>query len=305
MAKRTDDLFRSEAFLLKDWRERKKIASANLFYSQAESSTEGTFVALDEVGRGCVAGPIVVCATLWQQADAGHEFSEWVKVLRDSKKMTQKSREQCFATAASRGFLARHDQWENPPEIPSFGQQHRVPEPGWDLRLPEQVCKWTENLLKAELIKKPQKSLRVPAFSLVSAQIGFADASEIDAFGIIPALGIAASRAMSQFAGECTPEVIFFDGHRPTALEAPWADIPQILVTKGDDLLKSISASSVIAKVVRDRWMKNYSKLLPTYFFDEHCGYGTEKHRQALLSYGPSSLHRLSFLGNICPESVR
>ncbi|NBW81947.1 ribonuclease HII [bacterium] len=98
-----------------------------------------------------------------------------------------------------------------------------------------------------------------------------------------------------------SPAALFFDGHRPLALSHRWTDTPQIMVTKGDDLLKSISASSVIAKVVRDRWMEMYACRFPFYLFNEHRGYGTEKHREALLKHGLSPLHRKTFLKNICP----
>jgi len=132
--------------------------------------------------------------------------------------------------------------------------------------------------------------------------LGCATAGEIDAHGIIPSLGLAASRALAQLPRQCEPAVVFFDGNRPIKLAEPWNELRQILVTKGDNLLKSISASSVIAKVVRDQWMQKYSEMFPNYAFEENRGYGTEKHRNAIEKHGPTPLHRRSFLKNLCPQ---
>ncbi|NBX16583.1 MAG: ribonuclease HII [Proteobacteria bacterium] len=296
------NLFGSESFLLADWRERSLRFPAGLHGANPPSVATDSFVSLDEVGRGCVAGPVVVCATLWQAGTVEKEFSDWVSGLRDSKKMSAKLRERSFITAENMNFLSNRTEWKTPPE-PRIKQKFSPQK----LQLPRQIVKWTDAKLKAELERRPKirAAADLPSYRLASCQIGFADAAEIDAFGIIPALGLAASRALHQIGTAEMPEVIFFDGHRPAALLPPWDALPQILVTKGDDLLKSISASSVIAKVVRDRWMNNYSNILPAYSFDTHCGYGTEKHRQAILKHGPSVLHRHSFLKNICPESVR
>lgn len=295
-------LFGSESFLLADWRERSIRFPAGLYDAKPPPVATNSFVSLDEVGRGCVAGPVVVCATLWQAGTIENDFSDWVSGLRDSKKMSAKLRESSFITAENRLFLSNRREWETPPE-PGMKQKFSPQK----LQLPRQIVKWKDSKLKAELEvwSKNRATSDFPTYRLASCQIGFADAAEIDAFGIIPALGLAASRALHQIGAKELPDVIFFDGHRPVALLPPWNALPQILVTKGDDLLKSISASSVIAKVVRDRWMNNYSNILTAYSFEKHCGYGTEKHRQAILKHGPSILHRHSFLKNICPESVR
>ena len=63
----------------------------------------------------------------------------------------------------------------------------------------------------------------------------------------------------------------------------------------GDGLHRHISAASIVAKVVRDHMMCEYSEKFPDYFFDLHKGYGTAKHREMLLKYGITPLHRKSY----------
>lgn len=74
--------------------------------------------------------------------------------------------------------------------------------------------------------------------------------------------------------------------------------IPYVSVIKGDAKIYSISAASIIAKVTRDRIMKEYDEIYPEYGFAQHKGYGTAKHIQAIKDYGPCLLHRKSFIKN-------
>lgn len=64
---------------------------------------------------------------------------------------------------------------------------------------------------------------------------------------------------------------------------------------KGDDLIPSISAASILAKTYRDEYMERMDIKYPGYGFAKHKGYGTEEHRDALLKLGISPIHRLSF----------
>lgn len=66
-------------------------------------------------------------------------------------------------------------------------------------------------------------------------------------------------------------------------------------LVRGDYKSAAVAAASVVAKVVRDRLMHSIAPVHPEYGFDTHVGYGTEAHREALRTYGPCSLHRLSF----------
>ncbi len=303
MAKTKSTSFQAETFLLSDWADRSDHLPADLFTSAAIPTQPTTFVSLDEVGRGCVAGPVVVCATLWQAGHLKKEFAEWVDTLRDSKKMSARSREDAFESALRETLLNPSRSWSEPPDPRLQSEKSGRKLTPEQLHLPHQVNKWTDKNLSEQLKMLSRKRASVQSYTLASACVGSASAAEIDQFGIIPALGMAASRALSDLPSAPRPQVVFFDGHRPISLISPWQDLPQILITKGDDLLKSISASSVIAKVIRDRWMEKYSTLYPSYFFEEHRGYGTEKHREAILRRGPTPLHRMTFLKNICPES--
>ena len=82
------------------------------------------------------------------------------------------------------------------------------------------------------------------------------------------------------------------------AVRIPQMDIPQIPVIKGDAKSLSIAAASVLAKVTRDRLMREYDKIMPEYGFASNKGYGSAAHIAALKQYGPSPIHRNSFIGN-------
>ncbi|MBI4599954.1 ribonuclease HII [Candidatus Uhrbacteria bacterium] len=66
-------------------------------------------------------------------------------------------------------------------------------------------------------------------------------------------------------------------------------------IVRGDDMIREISAASIIAKVARDRHITRLDKKYPEYGFDSHVGYGTKKHQEALLKYGVCEIHRTSY----------
>jgi len=260
------------------------------------------FAALDEVGRGCVAGPVVVCASLWVAGLPKAAFKSWSAAIRDSKKMSEAQREKTFTDGIESGHFVSQADWDEPPCAEENSSAENIAQQMRKLTRPQLVSAFTAQQLGA-LMKKPALSKEECEYALSGVFIGSVNATEIDRYGIIPSLGLAASRALEQIPQELAPSVLFFDGHRPLSLVPRWYSTPQILITKGDDLLKSISISSVIAKVVRDRWMVRYGHVYPRYDFASHRGYGTEKHQKALNEHGFTQLHRRSFLKNICPES--
>ncbi|MBM3382549.1 MAG: ribonuclease HII [Betaproteobacteria bacterium] len=263
------------------------------------------FISIDEVGRGCLAGPVVVCTTLWSSITHDDPLISWYPHLRDSKKLSGTKRDILFSDFIQHELLV--GSWKEPPELTarpltkSLGSGNKPP---MHLHSPLHSPPLVVKLNGADVQKTRASVKGCPNISmrLAAASIGSASAKEIDGFGVITALGMAASRALEALPKVQTPTVVFFDGNRPLKLTAPWFELPQLLVVQGDDHLKSISASSVIAKVVRDRWMENYSDSFPEFGFEENRGYGTELHRRALSKHGPTPLHRLSFLKNLCPE---
>ena len=85
--------------------------------------------------------------------------------------------------------------------------------------------------------------------------------------------------------------IILVDGNKTI----PNLSMEQYAVIGGDKLVKSISAASIVAKVTRDRMMKEFAILYPQYGLEKHMGYGTKVHMEALLKHGPCPIHRKSF----------
>ena len=92
---------------------------------------------------------------------------------------------------------------------------------------------------------------------------------------------------------KCVPEILLND-----AVTIPDIQIPQRPIIKGDAKSVSIAAASILAKVTRDRMMLAYDALFPEYGFASNKGYGTKEHIEAIKKYGPSPIHRKSFIGN-------
>ena len=109
---------------------------------------------------------------------------------------------------------------------------------------------------------------------------------------------LAMKRALASM-GATSEDHILVDGK----FSLPEDSLSQQAVIKGDDTSLSIAAASVLAKVLRDRRMQRLHEEFPHYGFDQHVGYGTEAHRQAILSHGPCSEHRKNFLTRILTGS--
>ncbi len=123
----------------------------------------------------------------------------------------------------------------------------------------------------------------------VAYGIGVVDPAEIDRLNIRQATFLAMRKALG--AMKITPDYLLVDGE-----ELPNSIYPQEAIIKGDDKSFTIAAASILAKVTRDRIMKAYHRQYPQYHFDQHKGYGTRLHRELILQYGPSPIHRRSFL---------
>lgn len=177
---------------------------------------------IDEVGRGCLAGPVYSAAVVLDQNTKfeSKDFNE----INDSKKLSEKKREKLF------DYII---------DISKFG-------------------------------------------------IGICSAEEIDHLGIQEAVKVSMIRAVESL--EIQPDHLLIDNMK---LEL---DIPQTSIIKGDQISKSISSASIIAKVSRDNLMKNQiSNNYPMYKFEKNKGYGTKEHMDAIKTFGITKQHRKSF----------
>lgn len=179
---------------------------------------------IDEVGRGAIAGPVMVGAVAIDASVAPIPTG-----LRDSKLMTPKRR---------------------------------------DAMVPI-VKEWA-----------------------LAWSVGAATADEIDTFGIVSALGLAASRALGSLG--VVPDVLIVDGNTGFLVAEPGG--PRIeLRIKADQDCASVSAASVIAKVQRDVLMTDLHAMHPQYGWDSNKGYGASVHTEAIKTHGLTDLHRRSW----------
>ncbi|NLL03137.1 MAG: ribonuclease HII [Clostridiales bacterium] len=178
-----------------------------------------TVCGIDEAGRGPLAGPVFAAAVILPM-----DFE--IEGLNDSKKLTQKKREQLF-----------------------------------------------------DIIVE----------NAVSYSIATATEMEIDEINILKATFLAMNRAVDGL--EVSPDIALIDGNQKPGLK-----IEERTMIKGDAKSVSIAAASILAKVSRDRYMIELSKIYPQYFFEKHKGYGTKLHYEMLEQHGISQVHRRTFL---------
>ncbi len=119
--------------------------------------------------------------------------------------------------------------------------------------------------------------------------VASASAEEIDELNILNATYLAMNRAISQLG--ISPDICIIDGNRDSGIEHE-----SVTAVGGDGRSENVAAASVIAKVTRDRYMEELAKRYPQYGFDKHKGYGTALHYEKLRQYGPSPVHRKTFL---------
>ncbi|MGM0426850.1 MAG: ribonuclease HII [Thermodesulfobacteriota bacterium] len=124
--------------------------------------------------------------------------------------------------------------------------------------------------------------------AVLTSAIGVVSHGFIDQFNVLRA-SLEAMRLAIQ-ALDPRPEFLLVDG-----IYSVNFPLPQKCLKKGDQLSRSISAASVLAKVYRDRIMKAYHKMYSIYGFDHNKGYGTRDHLEALRRYGPCPVHRVTF----------
>ncbi len=197
-----------------------------LYEQKATDAGYKVICGIDEAGRGPLAGPVHAAAVVLPM---GLE----IEGLNDSKKLTEKKREQLF----------------------------------------DIIC---------------EKAL--------DYSIGVATEQEVDEINILNATFLAMHRAVEGL--KTKPDYALIDGNQ-------YPKIPFVMeetVVKGDAKSMSIAAASILAKVSRDRFMLQKAKEYPQYQFEKHKGYGTKVHYEAIREYGPSPIHRLTFLKKLYGE---
>mgnify|MGYP000460322415 CR=1 FL=1 len=205
-----------------------------LFEFDAQIAAQGypLVCGVDEAGRGPLAGPVVAAAVILPPQEQLLERWPQLAQLNDSKKLSEKKREQLF----------------------------------------EPICQ-----------------------AAVAYGIGQADCGEIDRLNILNATFLAMSRAVQQLEENFSlhPDILLVDGNRDPKIMQPTQT-----VIKGDANSAAIAAASVLAKVTRDRMMVYYDSIYPEYGFASNKGYGSAEHIAALKKYGPTPIHRRTFIKN-------
>jgi ribonuclease HII len=202
-------------------------------------------IGIDEVGRGPLAGPVVVCAVALISGGKSIKHKVGRTNLRDSKRLSAKQREEWFA------HIRKH------PKI-RFA-----------------IAKVYPKMIDRINISRAANSAAMRALQrlIANRKLRIADVDVFLDGGLY--VGNSKSRRKSAY------------GLRGSA--------PRTIV-RGDEKIPAISLASIIAKVTRDRLMTRMAKQYPRYGFEAHKGYGTVGHRKAIRKFGPSPIHRLTFL---------
>ncbi|MBQ4129321.1 MAG: ribonuclease HII [Ruminococcus sp.] len=137
--------------------------------------------------------------------------------------------------------------------------------------------------------KKREELFDVVIDTALSYCIAFGSVEEIEEHNILATTMNTMKRAVEGL--DIKADFAIIDGNK-----LPPLSIPSKYIVKGDANSMSIAAASILAKVSRDRLMLEYAKAYPQYCFEKHKGYGTKLHTQMILKYGPSKIHRMSFL---------
>lgn len=139
--------------------------------------------------------------------------------------------------------------------------------------------------------KKREELYPVIMEKAIAVGIGYNTPERIDEINILNATYEAMRKAIGALSVK--PDILLND-----AVTIPEVNIRQIPIIKGDAKSVSIAAASIVAKVTRDRLMVKYDEIYPEYGFGSNKGYGSAAHIEALKKYGPTPIHRRSFIGN-------
>ena len=150
--------------------------------------------------------------------------------------------------------------------------------------------------------KKLSEKKREALFDIIqqvalSSCVASASVEEIDEHNILNATYLAMQRAVAGLSPQ--PQMVLVDGNR-----LPSFPMASQAIVKGDSLSLSIAAASILAKVSRDRFMKELAQQYPQFQLEKHKGYGTKLHRELIREYGPSPIHRKTFLKKILGDTI-
>lgn len=140
--------------------------------------------------------------------------------------------------------------------------------------------------------KKREELYEIIMEKAVDTGLGFVSPERIDEINILQATYEAMREAVSKLSVQ--PDILLND-----AVTIPEINIKQVPIIKGDAKSVSIAAASIIAKVTRDRLMIQYDSIFPEYGFAGNKGYGAQLHIEALRKFGPTPIHRRSFIKNL------
>lgn len=220
---------------------------------------------LDEVGRGCLAGPVISAAA------------------------TPKLDEQ----SSSSFVLSQHGLPAQDPHSDLYLNFFK----DWDQKLDQMAPSLSLNTLtdSKKLTEKKREALLPAIRKSFYVSIGIASPSEIDQINILQASLLSMRRAALGLESHLnqTSQHLLIDG----IFKIPNWKSPQTTLIKGDLNCDLISAASIVAKVFRDRLMQELEVHYPGYGLADHKGYPSPLHKQLLAQIGPSKIHRLSFKG--------
>jgi ribonuclease HII len=170
--------------------------------------------------------------------------------------------------------------------------------------LPQPVTRASELLQGVRDSKQLTSDQRERLFDLIqrtarAVGVGIVRSSDVDRLGLGPAGRLAFAEAVNSLAAR--PDYLLIDAFR-----VPEVPLPQKPIIFGDCLSLSIASASIVAKVVRDRMMRELDQAHPGYGFGRHKGYGTRLHQQSLAERGPCAEHRMSYspLRNLRVENL-
>lgn len=155
--------------------------------------------------------------------------------------------------------------------------------------------KFIKGVNDSKLLSKIEREslFKIISEEAISIGIGIVNCEEIDRINILNASLLAMKLACNNL--KVFPNYILVDGKFPI----PNLTTLQKTIIRGDQKSISIAAASIIAKVTRDKIMADYHILYPQYHFEKNKGYATKEHKEALIKYGASPIHRRSFKGVI------